>query len=206
MQNAAGTRNTEEGFKVARVVPHHRGDAVTGFQAQFRESGREAARPAIEFAVARANDGLVRLARDDFDARKDLPGPLQDGGQRQGNARRPIAFGGPDNFRLQKGSISATMQLTADVPVSRPRWLGLSRLPVNDCCAFSALRDSKVGSGQKEWAGEEALYRESSVFRDGRAAQRVVLAGWCHTLGRQSNPRPIHGPVTRFCFRRSYER
>ncbi len=61
------------------------------------------------------------------------------------------------------------MQQTAEVPVSRPRWLGVSRLPVNDCCFFSALRDSKVGSGQKEWAGEEALYRESSVFRDGRA-------------------------------------
>src|SRR5437899_13073066 len=98
------------------------------------------------------------------------------------------------------------MQQTAEVPVSRPRWLGVSRLHVNDCCFFSALRDSKVGSGQKEWAGEEALYRESSVFRDGRAAQRVVLAGWRHTLGRQPNPRPIHGPVTGFCLRRGYER
>src|SRR6266446_9411005 len=95
MQNAAGTRNTEEGFKVARVVPHHRGDAVTGFQAQFRESGREAARPAIEFAVARANDGLVRLARDDFDARKDLRGALQDGGQRQGKIHHGAAHKAP---------------------------------------------------------------------------------------------------------------
>src|SRR6266404_1364275 len=123
-------------------------------------------------------------------------------GARSAANRRRLA----DNFRLQKGSISATMQQTAEVPVSRPRWLGVSRLPVNDRCFFSALRDSKVGSGQKEWAGEEALYRESSVFRDGRAAQRVVLAGWRHTLGRQPNPRPIHGPVTWFCLRRGYER
>src|SRR5882672_592429 len=83
MQNAACAGDTKKGFEVAAVVPHHGGDAVTGLQAEFRESGREAARPAIEFAIARANDGLVRLARDDFDARKDLRGALQDGGQRQ---------------------------------------------------------------------------------------------------------------------------
>jgi hypothetical protein len=26
-------------------------------------------------------------------------------------------------------------------------------------CFFGALRDSQLGAGQKEWAGEEALYR-----------------------------------------------
>ena len=36
MQNAAGARHAEEGFEVARVIPHHRSDAVTGFHAKRR--------------------------------------------------------------------------------------------------------------------------------------------------------------------------
>jgi hypothetical protein len=43
----------------------------------------------------------------------------------------------------------------------------VSDLPVNGCCFFSALRDSQVGSGQKESVSEEALRRKSSVFRYG---------------------------------------
>lgn len=59
--------------------------------------------------------------------------------------------------------------MTTEVPVpagggSAP-WTTLSGLSI-----FRALRDSQVGSGQKEQVGEEALYWESSVFRDGRAA------------------------------------
>ena len=46
----------------------------------------------------------------------------------------------------------------------------LPGLPVYDSRLFGALRDSYSGSGQKEWAGEEALYWESAVFRDGRTA------------------------------------
>src|SRR5580692_1188892 len=37
--------------------------------------------------------------------------------------------------------------------------------------------------------GEEALHRESSVFRDGRTVERVVLANRCNPFGRQSHPR-----------------
>jgi hypothetical protein len=40
-------------------------------------------------------------------------------------------------------------------------WTTLSGLS-----SFRALRDSQVGSGQKEQLGEEALHWESSVFRD----------------------------------------
>ena len=36
-----------------------------------------------ELGSRRARDGLVRLLRNDFDARKDSSGPLKDGGQRQ---------------------------------------------------------------------------------------------------------------------------
>src|ERR1700730_2400233 len=61
----------------------------------------------------------------------------------------------------------------------------------------------KWGSGQKEWAGEEALYWESSVFRDGRSTPRVVLSDRCNTLGRQSDPRPFYGPIARVRVRRS---
>jgi hypothetical protein len=53
---------------------------------------------------------------------------------------------------------------------------GLPGLPVYDARHFGALRDSLLGSGQKEQAGEEALYRKSSVFRDGRSASGVFLS------------------------------
>jgi cold-inducible RNA-binding protein len=56
----------------------------------------------------------------------------------------------PDNFRLQKRSISDTIPQTAEVPVSLPAAAPLFRLAVNDRVPFSALRDSHVGSGQKE--------------------------------------------------------
>jgi len=36
MQDATGTRNTEEGFQVAGMIPHHGGDSVTRPQAEFR--------------------------------------------------------------------------------------------------------------------------------------------------------------------------
>lgn len=52
-------------------------------------------------------------------------------------------------FPLQKGLISETMQQTAEVPVSS-RGGPAFRLPVNDLYLFSALRDSYLGSGQKE--------------------------------------------------------
>ena len=70
-------------------------------------------------------------------------------------------------FSLQKASISESMQLTAEVRV-RARGGMVSDLPVYGCCFFSALRDSQVGSGQKESVSEEALRRKSSVFRYGR--------------------------------------
>jgi hypothetical protein len=73
----------------------------------------------------------------------------------------------------------------------------LPGLPVYDSRLFGALRDSYLGSGQKEQAGEEALYWESSVFRYGRAAQRVVLSDRCYPFRRQSYPRPFYGTVAR---------
>src|SRR2546421_6365040 len=83
VENAAGTGNAEKRFQVARMVPHHGGYAVAPFQAEFGKSGGQAARPSVKIAIGGAGNGLVRLAGDDLDARKDLPRALQDGGQRQ---------------------------------------------------------------------------------------------------------------------------
>ena len=83
MQNATGTRNAEEGFEMCGVVPHHGGYAVARLQSEFRQRRRKPARAPIEFAIAGARDGFVRLAGDDFDPREDLPRAFQDGGQRQ---------------------------------------------------------------------------------------------------------------------------
>ncbi len=83
VQDAAGAGHAKEGFQVARVVPHHRGHALAGLQSKIREGSGEPPGAAVEIAEALASDGLVRLARDDLNARKNLPGALQNRGQRQ---------------------------------------------------------------------------------------------------------------------------
>src|ERR1700685_609670 len=97
------------------------------------------------------------------------------------------------------------MQWTAEATVSRPWWLRLPGLPVYDDRLFGALRDSQLGSGQKEWAGEEALHWESSVFGDGRSAPRMVLADRRNSLGCESDPRSFYGAITRLRLRRSQQ-
>jgi hypothetical protein len=47
------------------------------------------------------------------------------------------------------GLIFETMHLTAEATASR-QVAGFPRPPVHDSCPSSALRDSQVGSGQKE--------------------------------------------------------
>src|SRR6266481_9492752 len=95
------------------------------------------------------------------------------------------------------------MLLTAGVSSLAPVVALLPGLPVYDSRLFGALRDSYSGSGQKAWAGEEALYWESAVFRDGRTAQRMVLSDRCYPFGRQSHQRPFYGTVARVRLRRS---
>src|SRR5580700_1507198 len=74
VQDAASAGHAEEGFQVAGVVPHHGSDAVAGLHAEFSKGFRKEARAAIEFAIAAARDGLIGLARNDLDARKDFSG------------------------------------------------------------------------------------------------------------------------------------
>jgi len=79
------------------------------------------------------------------------------------------------------------MLLTAGVSSLAPV---VALLPGPARVRLSSLRRAPrllFGFGQKEWAGEEALYWESSVFRYGRSTQRVVLANRCYTLRRQSH-------------------
>ena len=80
VENASGARNPEKGFEMARVVPHHRGDAVAGLKPEFGERRRKAPGARVEIAITGAGDGFVRLAGDDLDAREKFPRPLQDGG------------------------------------------------------------------------------------------------------------------------------
>jgi cold-inducible RNA-binding protein len=54
----------------------------------------------------------------------------------------------------------------------------LFRLPVNDCCVFSALRDSQVGSGQKEWQVKK-LYIGNLPF----SATEEQLNEWFSQIG-----------------------
>src|SRR6266481_1692639 len=87
------------------------------------------------------------------------------------------------SFRLQKGLIFETMQLTAEVPVSLLWWLGP---PTARERKLSLQRAPRLASGFRAEGvrGEEALHWESSVFRDGRAASGMVYAGRCYSLGR----------------------
>jgi hypothetical protein len=71
-----------------------------------------------------------------------------------GESRAPRA----NHFRLQNSLLFERIPLTAEVTVC-VRGGSAPRLPVLYRFFFSALRDSQWGSGQKECAGEEALYR-----------------------------------------------
>src|SRR4029077_11520326 len=83
MQNAASAWNAEKGFQMAGVIPHHGGRAATRPESEFCQCRREPARAAIKFSITAARDGLVRLARNNLDARKDFPGTLQNRRERQ---------------------------------------------------------------------------------------------------------------------------
>ena len=69
-----------------------------------------------------------------------------------------IADACKNHFRLQNRVFFERIPLTAEVSVC-VRGGSALRLPELDRCFFSALRDSQWGSGKKECAGEEALYR-----------------------------------------------
>jgi hypothetical protein len=71
------------------------------------------------------------------------------------------------SFRLQKELIFETMPLTAEAPASRPWWLAYPDYPCTTLVTLARSATRQLGSGQKEQAGEEALYWESSVFGDG---------------------------------------
>src|ERR1700719_4344912 len=133
MQNAAGARHTEESFEMAGVVPHHGGHAVAGLQSEFRQSRREPARAPIEIAIAGASDGLVRFAGDDLDARKNLPGTLQDGGQRQ----RKIHHGAAHKTFRAGSKFSASYHFSFAKGKGARGWLGKS------VCRFGTISVAK---------------------------------------------------------------
>src|SRR5256884_32673 len=51
MQDAAGAGNSEEGFQVARMIPHHGSYAVARFEAEFAEGRAKTAGATIEVPV-----------------------------------------------------------------------------------------------------------------------------------------------------------
>src|SRR5258707_6637746 len=81
MQDAACCGNTEEGFEVAGVIPHHGGDAIAGTEAELGQSRGQAASPAVEVTVAGADDRAVLAAGDDFDTREKLVSALEERGE-----------------------------------------------------------------------------------------------------------------------------
>src|SRR6266404_7873729 len=98
-----------------------------------------------------------------------------------------FALRGRGKFSLQKESISATMPLTAGPPDLCPRISGSLQIlnatvasdfqmPARIFRSSSALRDTHLGSGQKESVSEEALRWKSSVFRHGGYAAWILLA------------------------------
>src|SRR5260370_15565015 len=100
VQDAAGAGHAKEGFQVARVVPHHRGHALAGLQSKIREGSGEPPGAAVEIAETLANDGLVRLARDDLNARENFPGAPRNSWQTQ----REVPHAAPHRAPLARGS------------------------------------------------------------------------------------------------------
>src|ERR1700676_793995 len=91
MQNAASAGSSEKGFEVAGMVPHHGRDAITGAETEIGEGGSEAAGAVIEISIAGAGDGTVRAAGNDFDAREEFVGALEERGKRQGKIHHRAA-------------------------------------------------------------------------------------------------------------------
>jgi hypothetical protein len=83
MQNAAGARNSEEGFQVADMIPHQGGNPVARLQTELSQRRSEPPRTPIKFPIAGSRNRFVRFAGDNLNSRKYLPGTLQNGGQRQ---------------------------------------------------------------------------------------------------------------------------
>ena len=50
MQDATAAWNSEKGFEMFGVVPHHGGDTVTVLHSQFRQGTGKPPGPAMEFA------------------------------------------------------------------------------------------------------------------------------------------------------------
>src|SRR5205807_10410511 len=97
---------------------------------------------------------------------------------------------------------SETMQQTAEVPVSLPRRLHKFASPVNESCVFGTLRDWQVRFRAEGVRGEEALYRQSSVFGNGRSASRVAVSSRSVPFRCQSDSRSFHRPIARVRLRR----
>src|SRR5207244_3097328 len=81
--NSARAGDAEKSFEMARVIPHHGSDAVSGFEAEFCEGGSEPSSAAIKIAVRGADDGAVRSAGNDFHAREKLRVALQNVRERE---------------------------------------------------------------------------------------------------------------------------
>src|ERR1700730_2073625 len=62
VQDATAAWNSEKRLQMFGVIPHHRRDTVTRLHSQFRQGIGKPPGPAMEFAVAGASDGLVRLS------------------------------------------------------------------------------------------------------------------------------------------------
>src|SRR5712691_8500393 len=78
MQDAPGARHAPKCLQMTGVIPHQRGDAVAGMHSKFGERTGKPAGAEVEFAIIGAHDGFVRLAGEDLDVRKYLPGALQE--------------------------------------------------------------------------------------------------------------------------------
>src|SRR5213082_4083771 len=101
---------------------------------------------------------------------------------------------------------SETMQQTAEVPVSLPRRLHKFASPVNESCVFGTLRDSQVRFRAEGVIGEEALYRQSSVFGNGGSASGVVFPSGSIPFRRQSHSRSFYGSIARLRLCRDQQR
>src|SRR5262249_53662133 len=73
----------EIGLEVRAVVPHQRGDAIAGLNAEGDEGASEAARAVGPVGNRVAVERLVRIARDDLARTEQLFGAAEDRRQRQ---------------------------------------------------------------------------------------------------------------------------
>src|ERR1700733_8236901 len=83
INDSSRARNSEETMYVRRVIPHHRANAVTGPQAEPRQSRSKSPGAAVKISEGGTRRRAPGASRQNFRASKQKPGTIEQVWERQ---------------------------------------------------------------------------------------------------------------------------